>query len=165
MTLNPLGATLNSHGMKQLRRRAFAVAAGAMLAGCAGPAPLYDRVGGFATMEHIGDSLVIDIGRDTVLLRRFQGFSVADIQRQRTANVVFACELAGGPCRYRGLAIDQVHRGMDVDDDEFDRMVALFAAAARRASPDASAAAELAARFEGLRSAVVTPPQAGQAVD
>lgn len=134
---------------------AAVVAAGLTLAGCSGPQPLYERVGGFATMTHIGDSLVIDIGRDPVLMRRFQGFSVADIQRQRTANVAFSCELAGGPCRYRGLAIDKIHRGMDIDDAEFDRMVALFAAAARRASPDPGAAAELAARFEALRSAVV----------
>ncbi len=146
----PAMARFRKHGL------VGAVAAALLLAGCGGPQPLYDRVGGFATMSHIGDSLVVDIGRDPVLMRRFKGFSVADIQRQRTANVVFACELAGGPCRYRGLSMERIHRGMDIDDDEFDRMLALFAAAAKRASPDPGAADELTARFAGLRSAVVT---------
>jgi hemoglobin len=124
------------------------------VAGC-GQATLYDRLGGFATVEHLGDSLVIDIGRDPVLIRRFQGFSIGDIQRLRTANIEFACALAGGPCRYTGPAMAEVHRGMEIDDAEFDRMIALFRAAARRASPDPQAADEFVARFEILRDSVV----------
>jgi hemoglobin len=144
------------------RARAAAIAAALCLAGCGGPPALYDRLGGFATMEHLGDSLVIDIGRDPVLIRRFQGFSIADVQRQRSANVAFACALAGGPCRYDGPAIAEIHRGMSIDDSEFDRMIALFAAAARRASPDPQAATEFVARFEALRPAVVEKPAPGQ---
>lgn len=125
------------------------------LAGCGGAPALYDRLGGFSTIEHLGDSLIVDIARDPVLFRRFQGFSVADVQRQRSANVAFACALAGGPCRYKGPAMDEIHRGMDIDDREFDRMIAVFSAAARRASPDPRAADEFVARFEALRADVV----------
>jgi hemoglobin len=149
--------------MKQLWGRSrilAAIVAGLVLAGCAGPAALYDRLGGLATMDHLGDSLVIEIARDPVLFRRFRGFSVADVQRQRSDNIAFACALAGGPCRYGGRAIDQIHRGMDINDDEFDRMLALFAAATRRASPDPRAADEFIARFEALRPAVVERPVA-----
>lgn len=144
------------------RARAAAIAAALFLAGCGGPPALYDRLGGFATMEHLGDSLVIDIGRDPVLISRFRGFSLTDVQRQRTANVAFACALAGGPCRYDGPAIEDVHRGMSIDDAEFDRMIALFAAAARRASPDPQAATEFVARFEALRPQVVERPAPDQ---
>lgn len=136
--------------------RSLIVAASALaLSACGGKAALYDRLGGFPTIEHVGDSLVVDIGRDPVLYRRFQGFSVWDVQRQRSANVAFACALAGGPCRYEGPAMDEVHRGMDIDDTEFDRMIAVFAAAVRRASPDPAASDEFVARFEALRTAVV----------
>ncbi len=130
----------------------------ALLAGCGGPAPLYDRVGGFETMVHLGDSLIVDIGRDPVLRERFRGFSWRDIQRQRSANVAFVCAIAGGPCRYDGPDMAEVHRGMDITDAEFDRMIALFAAAARRASPDPVAADEFIARFAPLRAAIVARP-------
>jgi hemoglobin len=142
------------------RRRALvlSLAAGLAVGGCAGPAPLYDRLGGLTTMEHLGDSLVIDIGRDPMLVRRFKGFSITDVQRQRTANIAFACTLAGGPCRYGGRPVDEIHRGMDIDDEEFDRMIRLFAAALYRASPDRLAADELVARFEALRPKIVASP-------
>ncbi len=106
-------------------------------------------------MEHLGDSLVTDIANDPVLFRRFRGFSVGDVQRQRSANIAFACTLAGGPCGYREPTIAQIHRGMDIEDSEFDRMIALFAAAVRRAAVDPSAADEFIKRFEALRPSVV----------
>jgi len=127
------------------------------LGGCSGPSPLYDRLGGFVTMEHLGDSLVIEIGNDPVLSRRFKGFSLADVQRQRMANVVFACALAGGPCRYHGAPVDQIHSGMDISDDEFNRMISLFTAAVYRASPDRFAAEAFIVRFEALRPKIVAP--------
>ena len=114
-------------------------------------------------MEHLGDSLVIEIGNDPVLSRRFKGFSITDIQRQRTANVVFACYLAGGPCRYDNGPFDQVHRGMEISDDEFNRMINLFAAAAYRASPDPFATEAFVARIEALRPMVVSPSSVSKA--
>jgi hemoglobin len=144
-------------GMRSKRGLILLFGASISLGGCSGPASLYESLGGLATMEHLGDSLVIEIGNDPVLFRRFKGFSIADVQRQRTANVVFACALAGGPCHYDGGSVDQIHRGMDISDDEFNRMIALFAAAVYRASPDRFAVEVFIGRFEALRPMIVSP--------
>jgi len=155
--MDPLDHSIRNSKMRDKSGLILFFGVSISLWGCSGPGPLYDRLGGLPTMEHLGDSLVIEIGRDPVLFRRFKGFSIADVQRQRMSNVVFACALAGGPCEYASRQVDQIHRGMDISDDEFNRMIALFTAAAYRASPDRFAAEAFIARLESLRPMIVSP--------
>jgi hemoglobin len=101
---------------------AAGVAAGAAdAAGAGAPASLYDRLGGPVGVAAIADALIDRVTADPVLARSFKDAKLDRIKRLLAEQI---CELSGGPCRYSGDSMKEVHAGHHISEAEFFGMVA-----------------------------------------
>src|ERR1700727_5263 len=83
----------------------FACICAAAAAGAGAPA-LYDRLGGKSGVAAITDALIDRVSSDPVLGRSFKDSNLPRIKRLLAEQI---CELSGGPCRYSGDSMKEVH--------------------------------------------------------
>ena len=114
-----------------MRRTTMGIVAGIALvaAGCASASmdekamaskPLYDRLGGKPAIQAVVDDFVGNVAGDARINKRFAN---ADIPRLKTMLVDQICEASGGPCKYTGASMADAHRGMKIEDAEFNALV------------------------------------------
>jgi hemoglobin len=92
--------------------------AGAAFAGPAGS--LYEGLGAQAGVKAISDALIDRVATDPVLGRSFADTNLMRIKKLLAEQI---CDLSGGPCRYSGDPMRQVHAGHHITEAEFYRMV------------------------------------------
>jgi hemoglobin len=143
-------------------RRTLALAL-LLLAGCpaqggAGPgeapaaggrATLFARLGGMDGVRALVDDLTVRLASDERLQHRFAG---TDFRRFKAQLVVQLCALAGGPCRYRGRSMSEVHAGLAIGPAEFDAFLEVLNAALialRAGEPERAELLEILARSRG----------------
>src|SRR5919202_1753935 len=86
----------------------------------AAPASLYDRVGGKPAITAVVDDFVGNVAADN----RINGFSArTDIARLKRLLVEQICAGSGGPCTYTGRDMRTTHRGMNINDAQFNALV------------------------------------------
>jgi hemoglobin len=101
---------------------ALLLLAGAAAGAAASAAPrLYDRLGGAAGVAAIADSLIDRVAADPMLGRSFKDSNLDRIKKLLAEQI---CELSGGPCRYSGDSMKEVHAGHRISEAEFYGMVA-----------------------------------------
>jgi hemoglobin len=111
--------------MRAVNRMIRAVAAGALLLGCASGVSaadksLYDRLGGKPAITAVVDDFVGNVAADN----RINGFfAKTDIPRLKQLLVEQICAGAGGPCTYTGRDMKTTHMGMGVADQHFAALV------------------------------------------
>ena len=112
-----------------MRRTTMGIVAGIALvaAGCASmesssmaSKPLYDRLGGKPAIQAVVDDFVGNVAGDARINKRFAN---ANIPRLKTMLVDQICEASGGPCKYTGASMADAHRGMNINDAEFNALV------------------------------------------
>jgi hemoglobin len=81
---------------------------------------LYDRLGGQIGVTAIADTLIDRVTADPKLGRSFKDSNVDRIKRLLAEQI---CDLSGGPCRYSGDPMKEVHAGLHVSEAEFFGMV------------------------------------------
>jgi hemoglobin len=81
---------------------------------------LYDRLGGAPGVAGIAGSLIDRVAADPVLGRSFKDTDLERIKRLLAEQI---CDLSGGPCRYSGDSMKQVHAGHHISEAEFYGMV------------------------------------------
>lgn len=86
----------------------------------AGPASLYDRLGGKPAITAVVDDFVANVAADAAINRRFAG---ANIPRLKTMLVDQICAASGGPCTYAGKDMVTAHKGMNITEAEFGALV------------------------------------------
>ncbi len=124
-----------------------------MLAACAAPEPsLYQRLGGTEGIAAIVDEFVTNTKADPVIAKRFFG---ADIPRTKQFMTDLFCQEAGGPCKYTGRSLKEIHRGMTITDAEFDGMAANMRLALSQFSVPPRETREFMTMFESMRGDVV----------
>jgi hemoglobin len=82
---------------------------------------LYDRLGGEAGVAAIAGTLIDRVAADPVFGRSFKD---AKLERIKNLLAEQICELSGGPCRYSGDPMKQVHAGHHISEAEFYGLVA-----------------------------------------
>lgn len=87
---------------------------------------LYQDLGQKAGITNIVDELILNISQDELIRPRFKDVDIV-LFRQRL--IEHFCELSGGPCDYSGGEMAEVHKGLDINDAEFNRLVELLRAA------------------------------------
>lgn len=98
------------------------MAAGAAAADTTRPASrLYDRLGGQSGVAAIADTLIDRVTADPRLARSFEGAKLDRIKKLLAEQI---CDLSGGPCRYSGDSMKEVHAGHHISEAEFFGMVA-----------------------------------------
>ena len=90
------------------------------LAASAAPATLYERLGGEPGVTAIATALIDRVAGDSMLGRSFKDSNLAQIKRHLAGQL---CELSGGPCRYEGDQMREVHAGHNISEAEFYGMV------------------------------------------
>lgn len=81
---------------------------------------LYERLGGQGAMESISATLIDRVVADPVTGRSFKGTKLPRIKQKLAEQL---CELTGGPCRYSGDPMPEVHAGHHITEAEFYGMV------------------------------------------
>ena len=91
---------------------------------------LYERLGGLEGISLVVSDFVDVFIQDQVIMsnprvkERKTPESAPYIKYQVTTMV---CQATGGPCEYTGLDMREAHKGLNVSDSEWDRMVEIFA--------------------------------------
>ena len=81
---------------------------------------LYARLGGASGVETIADTLIDRVVADPVMGPSFQDAKLDRIKQLLAEQI---CDLSGGPCRYSGDSMKEVHAGHHISEAQFYRMV------------------------------------------
>ena len=141
--------------MKALRIASMALA-GWLLAACAGdPARdggLYEDLGQRSGIQQIVDETLRNIADDARIVRLFAD---SDIGRLRTKLAEQLCMISGGPCRYTGDTMEQVHTGMNLDEADFNAFVENLFDAMDELNVPVAAQNRLVARLAPMRDRII----------
>jgi hemoglobin len=125
---------------------------GRMSVGPRSARPLYVRLGGVDGIRTVVDEMVSRVAADP----RIQRFFVdTDFRRFKGQLVVLICQATGGPCRYRGRPMRDVHRGRKIHSADFDAMMEDARAALRAAQLGVRERRELHAILRSLKPQIV----------
>jgi hemoglobin len=122
------------------------------------PARLYDRLGGETGVAAIAGALIDRVSTDPVLGRSFKD---SKLDRIKTLLAEQLCELSGGPCRYSGDSMRQVHAGHHISQAEFYGMVADLRVVLKERHVSQGATNELLRLLAPMKRDVVEPASAG----
>lgn len=81
---------------------------------------LFDRLGGLPAVTAVSEDFVNRNVSDPRIKQRFFNSDAAELTKLLTE---FVCNATGGPCKYTGRTMVDVHAGMDLVDDEFTAVV------------------------------------------
>ena len=127
------------------------------------PAPpsLSDRLGGQPVLTAVVDDFMPSAAADPRIARRFRD---ADNTHFKAALVQQLCVSTGGPCRYAGRPMKDVHAGMGISDAEFNAMTQDLRRAMARHDIPVDTQVEVVAVLEPLRDDIVSPLPPTQSV-
>ena len=129
-----------------------------LLAGAAASAhaSLYDRLGGADGFAAIAGALIDRVASDPVLGRSFKDSKLDRIKRLLAEQI---CDLSGGPCRYSGDSMKEVHAGHHISEAEFYGMVADLREVLHQRHVSQGATNELLRLLAPMKRDVVEPAQ------
>jgi hemoglobin len=131
--------------------------AGMAVAGASGT--LYESLGAKAGVAAISDALIDRVASDPVLGRSFADTNLARIKKLLAEQI---CDLSGGPCRYSGDPMRQVHAGHHISEAEFYRMVDTLRAILKERHVSVSATNALLRLLAPMKRDVVEPAATAQ---
>ena len=122
----------------------------------AGP-PLYDRIGGKPVLTATVEDFFANVGTDSRIASRFAN---AGTPQFKAGLVEQLCVSTGGPCKYTGHSLKDVHASLGITDAEFNAMVQDLRKAMARQNVSVENQVAFAAALEPLRDDVVSsmPP-------
>lgn len=130
-----------------------------LLSGFAAGAPvrLYDRLGGESGVAAIAGDLIDRVSADPKLGRSFKDSNLSRIKRLLAEQL---CDLSGGPCRYSGDSMREVHAGHHISEAEFFGMVAELRVVLKQRHVSQAATNELLRLLAPMKRDVVEPTPA-----
>jgi hemoglobin len=144
-----------------MRTVVVALAAAVLMVGCSSSmesgkpmaqASLYDRLGGKPAITAVVDDFVGNVAGDSRINRRFAG---TNIPRLKTMLVDQICEASGGPCKYTGRSMRDVHTGMNISDAEFGALVEDLVKSLDKFKVPAKEKGELLGALGGMKGDIV----------
>ena len=117
---------------------------------------LYDRLGGETGVAAIAGSLIDRVSADPQLGRSFKDSNLDRIKKLLAEQI---CDLSGGPCRYSGDSMREVHAGHHISEAEFFGMVTDLRAVLKERHVSQGAANELLRLLAPMKRDVVEPAQ------
>src|SRR6516225_10139822 len=105
---------------------------------------LYARLGGYDAIAAVADDLLPRLQSDARLARFWQHRGEDGLRREKQLLIDFLCASAGGPLYYVGRDMKTSHRGMGINESDWQRFVGHLEATLDRFSvPAAERAAVL----------------------
>jgi len=114
---------------------------------------LYERLGGRPALARVVADLIVRATTDPRISGFFRG---ADLDQLRAGLTDQLCQVTGGPCRYTGRSMREVHASMGLRDADFDALVSDLVASLEHFHVGAGEQTELVGILGGLRSQIVT---------
>lgn len=96
-----------------------------LVAGCAnqGQESLYSSLGGMDGIHHIVGRFIAEVGDSKEIKPFFLNTNLDRFYRMFSEHL---CAVAGGPCKYTGDTMHDVHAGMHINEAEFNTVVDLL---------------------------------------
>jgi methyl-accepting chemotaxis protein len=122
---------------------------------------IFERLGGAAAIRGAVDQLYVRIVDDAILRPFFEG---ADLKHLKEQQCAFFSQLLGGPGRYSGRSMRDVHASMKIEPRHFERMAKHLAATFKAMNVPDSVAQEVLSAVAPLAEDIVTVETAGDAL-
>ncbi len=113
---------------------------------------LYERLGGKNAIKAVVDQFVANNNADEVIAYRWKTSDVASL-KEYLAELI--CQATGGPCVYTGSSMDVVHSGLNITEEEFNRVAVNLGNALDKFSVPQKEKGELLAIIGSLKGQVV----------
>lgn len=113
---------------------------------------LYDSIGGFGTISKIVLNFYGKVLESDDVASYFADVDMKQLIDHQTK---FICSLLGGPASFSDDQIRHAHRTINVTDDAFDEIAALFVEALNEAKLKAADVDAIVKAFESKRSLIV----------
>lgn len=84
---------------------------------------LYDRLGGYDAIAAVTNAFLPRLQNDEKLRRFWEHRGADGIDREKQLLIDFLSNAAGGPVYYTGRDMPTSHKGMGVDEDDWQRLV------------------------------------------
>ncbi|WP_284382609.1 group I truncated hemoglobin [Litoribrevibacter albus] len=84
---------------------------------------LYEELNGHTGLEQLVDAFIEQIAYDEQI---FPYFAKANVDRFRDNFITHMCDVSGGPCKYQGDSMIDIHTGMNINEADFNRVVELL---------------------------------------
>lgn len=97
-----------------------------LLTGCASlkhNQSIYNELNGKEGIESIVDTFIQLVGKNEYILPYFAKSSVSHF---RDGFITHLCDISGGPCKYNGDNMIDIHTGMKINEADFNRVVELL---------------------------------------
>ena len=127
-------------------------------AATADSATLYSRLGGERGVQAIAAALIDRVASDP---RHGQSFKDTNLERIKTLLAEQLCELSGGPCKYSGDPMREVHAGHHISQADFYDMVATLREVLKERHVDSGATNELLRLLAPMKRDIVEARAAG----
>jgi len=116
---------------------------------------LFEKYGGFSTVSRIVMQFY-DKALDSDILADY--FEDIEMERLIDHQTKFVASLMGGPASYTDDMLKQLHAHLDIDDEAFDEMAALFRETLEEAGLDPEDVALVAGEIVKRRPVIVKAP-------
>ncbi len=113
---------------------------------------LYDDLGGAAGIDAIVENFIQGIASDPQI---FPYFADSNVSRFREKITEHFCHISDGPCLYTGDNMVDIHVGMDINENHFNRTVDLLYGAMEQANIAHRTQNQLIARLAPLRKEII----------
>lgn len=126
-----------------------------LMSGCLSHQPkddLFKQLGSLAGIERFVDIFIHEIGESKEIRPYFED---TNLDRFREKQIEHICLLSGGPCTYTGDSMVESHKGMGVNEADFNALVDTAIRAMNKAGYSVATRNRLLARIAPLRSEVI----------
>ena len=116
---------------------------------------LYERLVGYVAIAAVANDLVARLNKDSQLARFWAHRGEDSVKREKQLLIDFLCERAGGPIYYRGREMLLAHRGMKINESDWNVFLGHAAATLAKFEVPESEQRDVVAFVQSLKNDIV----------
>jgi len=116
---------------------------------------LYERLGGYDAISAVANDLLPRLRTDPQLGRFWANRAEDSIEREKQLLIDFLCASAGGPMYYRGRDMTLAHRGMGINESDWNVFLGHAAATLAKFKVPEAEQGEVVKFVQGLKTEIV----------
>ena len=116
---------------------------------------LYKRLGGYDAIAAVADDLLARLRADAQLGRFWQHRGEDGVRREKQLLIDFLCSSAGGPLYYVGRDMKSSHRGLGINESDWEHFIGHVEATLQAFEVPAAERAEVLAFVAGTKADIV----------
>jgi len=116
---------------------------------------LYERLGGYDAIAAVTNAVYLRVRSDDKLRRFYDHRGDDGVEREKQLLIDFLSAAAGGPLYYTGRDMKTVHKGMRLDEEDWQKAVGYLTAALDSFNVPERETAEVLALVESTKQEIV----------